>query len=128
MTNEHPTLAEYRCYQNGKLLCKAAGNVQIEIINPSNRILNYVGPSRKHQDEGPKGVEFAMKCVDLNCKGCKRLTAKAIGTDGVVEIKCRYCKETTLWDLEKMQRGVVGSLSEYAKKQFNQQRGDDDKS
>lgn len=42
-------LKEYRCYINKMLLCKASGIGQVEIMNPSNRMMNYTGPSRKNQ-------------------------------------------------------------------------------
>lgn len=111
-------LKEYRCYLSKRLLCKAAGNGQIEIMNPENRILNYVWPSRKHQDIWPKGQEFLAKAVDLRCKECVRLQARAIGTDLVVEIKCKYCHTVSLHNLEEIEGLKTRTLSTAQKEKF----------
>ena len=120
MTESHTILHEYRCYVSGRLLCKAAGDIQIEIMNPVNRIMNYVGPTRLDQDIGPKGAEFSGKCVHLNCQKCTRLLAKAIGVDGVCEIRCRYCKTDSFFDLEKLQRTGMNTRHKAAKEIFRQ--------
>lgn len=121
---EKLVLEEYRCYSNGHLLCRAAGDLQMEIINPTNRVLNYVGPGRESQDIGPKGIDFAQVCFDLNCtnKKCKRLCGKVVGTNGVVEIRCRYCKTTSTWDVAKLIRRTLDPLHARAKLEFKHQR------
>lgn len=101
--SENNILKEYRCYINKKLLCKASGHWQIEIMNSSNRIINYTWPNRKSQDEGPKWVDFVRFSVDLNCHKCWRLLWRAVGTDLQVEIKCQYCSHISLFSLEAMQ-------------------------
>ena len=117
-------LNDYRCYLSNRLLCKAAGHGQIEIMNPENRMINYVGPSRTHQDVGPKGQEFQKDAVDLRCKKCKRLQARAIGTDLVVEIKCKYCHETTLHELNKMESSRMATFSTAQKAEFDKHKTD----
>lgn len=97
-------LKEYRCYVNQKLLCKASGKWQIEIKNPSNRVINYTGPSRINQDIGLKWTAFQQRAVDLNCKCCKRLQWRAVGIDLVIEIKCEYCKNVNLFDIAEINR------------------------
>ena len=104
-------LLEYRCIVSGKLLCKACGDGQIEIMNPENRYLNYTWPSRKGQDIWPKGQEFARFAVDLRCKECWRLQCRAIGTDLVVEVKCKYCHNLNLFNLEEMESLRMNTLS-----------------
>ena len=118
MPDANTVLHEYRCYVSGRLLFKAAGDIQIEIMNPVNRIMNYAGPTRLEQDIGPKGTDFANKCVQLNCHKCTRLLAKAIGVDGVAEIRCRYCKTDSFFDLEKMQRVGMNTRNKAAKEIF----------
>ena len=104
-------LKEYRCYLSKKLLCKATGVGQIEIINPDNRVVNYTWPSRRHQDIWPKGQEFTQFASDLRCKKCGRLQARAIGTDLFVEIKCKYCHELNMFDLHKIEDARLSTMS-----------------
>lgn len=108
-------LKEYRCFKNSKLLCKAGGEWQIEILNPTNRVMNYTWPSRVHQDRWLKGREFQQHAVDLNCKGCSRLLWRAIGMNLVVETKCRHCKTVTFFDLEVMHSARLAPLSKVAR-------------
>lgn len=104
-------LKEYRCYINNKLLCKAGWEGQIEIMNNSNRQINYTWPSRKHQDIWPKGVEFQSKSCELRCKWCERLMCRGIWTTLLVEVKCQYCKTMNLFDLADLQKDRLWQLS-----------------
>ena len=104
-------LVEYRCLQSKRLLCKASGDGQIEIMNPENRFINYTWPSRKHQDIWPKGQAFLSLAVDMRCKECWRLQCRAIGTDLIVEVKCRYCHNVNLFSIEEIERLRAGTLS-----------------
>ena len=115
-------LKEYRCYLTNRLLCKAGGNGQIEIMNPVNRTLNYVWPSRVHQDVWPKGQTFLSLASDLRCSWCGRLQGRAIGTDLMVEIKCKYCHELNLFDLEKIESTKVNTMSTLQKANYNKQK------
>lgn len=117
-------LVEYRCYVSGRLLCKARGDGQLEIMNPINRVMNYLGPSRKHQDVGPKGREFLQKSVDLSCKKCSRLLGRAIGTDLLAEIKCKHCHHISLFDIAKIQEFRLRPLSKVARKNVESQHQD----
>lgn len=95
---------EYRCRLNNALLFKAKGKGQVEIMNQKNRYLNYLWPNRPHQDQWPKGIQFAQKCFSIHCPWCKRLLCKAIGSTMEIEIKCNYCKTVSthsLYDLAK---------------------------
>lgn len=103
---------EYRCYISNKLLCKARGEGELEIVNPSNRVINYVGPSRVNQDIGKKGVQFKQFSVELRCKNCQKLMGRAIGTELDVEIKCHYCHELNKWELKEIyNKNVLNSIS-----------------
>jgi len=115
-------LSEYRCYLSKRLLCKATGNGQIEIINPENRALNYVWPSRVHQDIWPRGQEFVEMASDLRCSKCWRLQARAIGTDLVVEIKCKYCHETTLYKLEDIESAKLSTMSTVQRTNYEKEK------
>ena len=108
---EQRILKEYRCYVNKKLLCKASWDVQVEIINTSNRITNYTWPSRVSQDIWPKWKDFQQHSIDLHCSGCKRLMWRAIWNDWLVEIKCKYCHSLNLYDVKEIQSGRLNSLS-----------------
>ena len=57
-------LKEYRCYQDGNLLCKAKGEWHIEIQNPKNRVMNYIWPSRKNQYTWPMWQQFTKFCTN----------------------------------------------------------------
>ena len=104
-------LKEYRCYVNNKLLFKANGDVQLEIVNPTNRVINYIWPGRKWQDIWPKGTTFQQHSIDLHCKKCKRLLARCISTEWLVETKCKHCHEVTLFDTKEIQAIRLSWLS-----------------
>lgn len=115
------TFQEYRCRTNWYLLCKAYGTWQVEIVNPSNRVMNYTWPSRKSQQEWPTGVDFQQYALDMRCQNCRRLLWKAVWTDLVCEIKCSHCKYTTLFEMEKMQESRFYYLSSTRRKQLEDQ-------
>jgi phage FluMu protein Com len=55
-------------------------------------MLNYVWPSRKHQDIWPKWIDFQSLARDMRCPTCDALLCKAIWTTLEVEINCSHCK------------------------------------
>lgn len=111
-------LQEFRCCVNKRLLCKAHWDGQVEIMNPSNRVVNYVWPTRKSQEFWLRGKDFSAKASTLYCKECKRLLAKAIWTTLVVEIKCRYCHNINLYDLQEIREPRMRQLSSLQKERI----------
>ena len=107
-----PVFKEYRCYATKRLLCKATWHGQIEVMNPENRVMNYVWPSRISQDIWPKWQEFLNYSVDLNCAECKRLLCRASWTDLVVEIKCQYCHKVNVISVEELENKKLAPLSQ----------------
>ena len=97
---------ELRCYNCKKLLCKATGAGEIEIICNGGkkevidgskcncRKINYLicgGIS-----SGLRGEEFHKRAVDLRCK-CGKVLGKAIG-DLKIESKCKSCNTIRIFD------------------------------
>ena len=115
-------LQEFRCYMTKRLLCKASGDGQIEIMNPENRQLNYVGPSRKHQDIWPRWQDFVAMASDLRCSKCKRLLCRAIWTDLVVEVKCKHCHELNLFKLEELESLRLSTMSTVQRTNYTKEK------
>lgn len=115
-------MKEYRCYVNNKLLFKAKGEGQVEIMNTTNRILNYTWPSRKSQDIWPKWQDFARYAVDCRCKKCGRFLCRAVGTDLVIEIKCKHCKHVNTFDIAEMERTRLATLSKRQLDNYNKHK------
>ena len=55
---------------------------------------------------------------DLRCSKCGRLQARAVGTDLVVEIKCKYCHELNMFELEKVESARLATLSTMQRNAF----------
>jgi len=104
-------LKEYKCFVSKKVLCRAAGEWQIEILNEDNRFTSYVWESRISQDIWPKWQAFQNLATDLRCKECKRLLGRAISIDSVVEIKCKHCHTINLFDVQVIENARLASLS-----------------
>jgi len=82
-------MEDYRCLNCKTLLYKAAGDIDVEIICPKCRRVNY--PNRGDQGVGLRGIDFFNKARQLSCNGCSRPLLSFMGV-GFVETKCRYCK------------------------------------
>jgi len=95
-------MEEYRCHKCHTLLYKATENIDGEIICHKCRTINY--PLREDQCSGLRGKDFQMKCLDHRCDNCSRLLVKTNG-DGVLEIKCKYCKHISKHDTLAMREG-----------------------
>jgi len=76
---------EYRCYNCNNILCKATNGLDIEIICPKCRRINY--PARTKIGLGLRGKDFSSKCINHHCPQCKRLLLRTIGY-GYIELKC----------------------------------------
>ena len=83
---------EYRCYNCNNILCKATEGLDIEVICPKCRRINY--PARKRVGIGLSGKDFNAKSINNNCPQCKRLLLKTIGF-GYIELKC--CNKKCNW-------------------------------
>lgn len=92
-------MEDYRCHKCNTLLYRASGKIDAEIICHKCRTINY--PLRKDQCLGLRGKEFQRNCLDHRCDNCTRLLVKTNG-EGVLEIKCKYCKHITTHDTVKM--------------------------
>jgi len=97
-----PELQENRCYRCKGLLYKASGDIDAEIICPKCRTINY--PLRTEPGIGPRGQAFQKTCIDHLCDNCNRLLVRTNG-DGIIEIKCKYCKHITEHDTLLMRQG-----------------------
>lgn len=97
-----PELIEYRCHKCKGLLYKASGEIDAEIICPKCRTINY--PFRTDSDLGPRGQIFQRTCIDHLCDNCNRLLVRTNG-NGVLEIKCKYCKHISEHDTLLMLQG-----------------------
>jgi phage FluMu protein Com len=92
----------YRCYKCNSLLYKAQGKIDAEVICHKCRAINY--PLRSDQCLGLRGQDFQRTCIDHRCDNCNRLLVKTNG-DGVIEIKCKYCKHISEHDTMLMRQG-----------------------
>jgi len=93
---------EYRCMNCKSLLYKAEGDIDVEIICPRCRRINY--PNRADSGVGLRGIDFFNKARQVNCNGCSRPMLNFIG-EGVIETKCRYCKTMVVYGKIKQQKG-----------------------
>ncbi len=107
-------MKEYRCRISNKLLCKAEWKWEIEIKNPSNRMISYIWPDRPNNDIGLKGIDFQAKSTDLNCTKCGRLQGRAIW-NLKIEIKCKYCHSINLFDTKFLKAKRLAPLPENIK-------------
>lgn len=106
-------LWEYRSFVWNNLLCKIGWKLwAVEIMNKSNRILEYVWPSRVSQDLWPKWTEFQQFSRDLHCSNCKKLLWRALWDEMKVEIKCDYCKTINTFDMKEIYNKLYASLSQ----------------
>lgn len=96
---------EYRCYNCNNILCKATEGLDIEVICPKCRRINY--PARKRVGIGLSGKDFNAKSINNNCPQCKRLLLKTIGF-GYIELKCcnKKCNWTGVQDTLKIREKV----------------------
>lgn len=111
-------LKEYRAPVVDNLLCRARWEWQIEILNKKTRQLNYVWPSRKHQDIWPKWIDFQSLAVDLRCPTCEALLCKAVWTTLEVEISCSHCKTINHFHIKDLYEPLFKTLSLMAKNNF----------
>ena len=104
-------MEEFRCHNCNALLYKATPDLDVEIICPRCRRINY--PARLIGDAiGLRGVDFQNKAIDHNCLRCHRLLLRSIGK-GKLETSCRNCtKETDKpylveYDTAEMRKGNI---------------------
>ena len=90
---------EYRCHNCKALLYKGTGDVEVEVICPKCRRINY--PSRKSTVKGFRGKDFQARSINHMCLKCNRLQFRSIGL-GFIEVKCRYCSDFNDYDTEKI--------------------------
>lgn len=99
------------CHKCAKLLyIVKSGNIEAEVICPDCRMINYAG--RENQVIGLRGSAFQMVSVDCNCKKCKRLLQRTTGS-GIIEITCKYCHETNLFNITEMKHKVYGGRQSF---------------
>lgn len=94
---------EYRCHNCNRLLYKASGSIDTEVICPGCRRINY--PHRSDDPAfGLRGKDFQMKAMDLTCPVTHKLLLRVIG-DGVLEVESRYCAKTWIFDTVSVRMG-----------------------
>lgn len=93
-------MQEHRCHNCKRLLYKADGKIEAEVICPGCRIINYLG--RDTSDIGLRGKAFQERSVNHNCPKCNRLLLRSIG-DGKIEVICGRCGgDPLVFDTVKM--------------------------
>ena len=104
-------MEEFRCHNCNALLYKATIGLDVEIICPRCRRINY--PARAmDSDTGLRGMAFQNKAIDHNCPRCHRLLLRSIG-DGELETTCRSCTKDsnkpclTLYNTKEMRLGNI---------------------
>jgi phage FluMu protein Com len=92
-------MKDFRCHNCNHLLYKAEGDIEVEVICPKCRRINY--PSREDQCIGLRGKDFQARAVAHVCCNCTRLLLLSIGI-GKIEIKCGACHWLNSYDTEAM--------------------------
>ena len=92
----------YRCHHCKWILYKSDATIDVEIICPKCRRVNY--PARKDSGLGLRGKDFQAKAIDHNCYTCNKLLLRSIGL-GLLETKCFWCKIIIEFDTTLMRSG-----------------------
>ncbi len=100
-------MKEFRCHNCNNVLYKTDDTVDVEMVCPLCRRVNY--PNRTDSGMGLRGKDFQAKAIDHNCYRCQRLVMRSIGL-GIVETKCFPCwklgfKDLLTFDTKLMREG-----------------------
>ena len=98
---------DFRCHNCNHLLYKATGDVEVEVICPKCRRINY--PSREDGSIGYRGKDFQTRAMKHVCCNCLRMLMLSIGI-GELETKCGACHTLNSYDTYKMRKGTYKYL------------------
>lgn len=94
---------DFRCHNCNRLLYKANGDVEVEVICPKCRRINY--PSRADDCVGFRGKDFQARAIKHVCCNCLRLQFLSIGS-GDIETKCGACHKINSYNTDSMRKGT----------------------